>query len=217
VFSFSVLDPEERATIGAENLFARGVTLVPDLILRGTPFGRPGVINVGGTYSNSRYRTLDPSTYLGLFQAGQLGASLAGGGPTATNSWSVYVNGYQSLWVDPCDEKRNWGVFGAGGISDGNPNPIRYSLAGGVGGRSMLPNRKLDSFGVGYYYLGLSDQAKRLAGPIIPLRDEYGVELFYNVALTPWCRLTPNFTVARPAVARLDTTIMTGLRLQLAF
>jgi porin len=217
LFSVTVLDPKERATTGAEDLFNRGVTIVPDLILRGKPFGRPAVLNVGGTYSNSRYRTLDPATYLDLFQAGQLGAALAAGGPTESNSWAVYANGYQSLWVDPCDDKRNWGAFAAGGISDGNPNPIKYSLAGGVGGRSMVPGRTLDTFGVGYYYLGLSDQVKRLARPLVPLRDEYGVELFYNVAVTPWCRLTPNFTVARPAVVGLDTTLMTGLRLQIAF
>lgn len=218
LFSFTVLDPLERATKGAEDLFTRGVTLVPDLVLRGKPFGRPGLLNVGGTYSSSRYRTLDPATYLSLFQVGQLGAALAAGGPTETGSWSVYVNGYQSLWVDPCDEGRNWGVFAAGGISDGNPNPIRYSVAGGVGGRSMLPGRTLDTFGVGYYYLGLSEGLKRVGRPLVrPLRDEYGVELFYNAALTPWCRLTPNFTIARPAISRLDTVLITGLRLQLAF
>jgi porin len=81
----------------------------------------------------------------------------------------------------------------------------------------MVPGRTLDTFGVGYYYLGLSDEVKRLARPIRPLRDEYGVELFYNVAVTPWCRLTPNFTVARSAVVGLDTTLISGVRLQVAF
>ena len=217
LFSFTVVDPEERATKGAEDLFNRGVTLIPDLILRGKPFGRPALLNLGGTYSNAQYRSLDPATYLDLFRAGQLGNSLANGGPTATNSWSLYANGYQSLWVDPSDEKRNWGVFAAGGISDGIANPIRYSLSGGVGGRSMLPGRTLDTFGAGYYYLGLSDQVKQLTRPFRPQRDEYGVELFYNIAVTPWCRLTPNFIVARPSSIGLDATIITGLRLQLAF
>jgi porin len=217
VFTFSVIDPEERATKGAEDLFARGVTLIPDLILKGKPFGKPAMLNLGGTYSNSEYRTLDPATYLNLLRLRELRNSIPNGGPTATDSWSLYANGYQSLWVDPTDEQRNWGVFAAAGISDGNPNPIRYTLSGGVGGRSMLPCRTLDTFGIGYYYLGLSDEVKRLARPFRPLRDEYGAELFYNVAITPWCRLTPNFTVARPSNSAIDTTIMTGLRLQLAF
>jgi porin len=217
LFSMTVLDPEERATAGVENLFNRGVTLIPDLILQGKAFGRPAFLNIGGTYSTASYRTLDPTTYLDLFRAGQLGAALANGGPTVRDSWSIYANGYQALWVDPCDEKRNWGLFAVGGISDGNPNPIHYNFSVGVGGRSMIPGRQLDTFGVGYYYLSLSDQLKRLTRPILPLQDEYGVELFYNLAVTPWCRLTPNLTIARPAENRLDTSIMTGVRLQLAF
>jgi porin len=216
-FSFTVIDPEERATKAAENLFVRGVTLIPDFVLRGKLFGRPALLNIGGTYSNSRYRSLDPTTYLDLLQSGQLLQALANGGPTETNSWSVYINGYQSLWVDPCDEKRNWGIFGAWGISDGNPNPLKYSFSAGIGGRSMLPGRNRDSFGVGYYYLGLSDNVKTLASPFTTLRDEYGVELFYNVALTPWCRLTPNFTVVQPFTAGTETMISTGLRLQVSF
>jgi porin len=129
----------------------------------------------------------------------------------------LYANGYQSIWVDPLDEKRNWGLFAAVGLSDGNPNPIRYSFAGGIGGRSMIPGRTLDTFGVGYFYLGLSDDVKQLARVVRPLRDEFGVEMFYNVAVTPWCRFTPNVTIARPPIGGLDTAIITGVRLQLVF
>ncbi|MCS6977613.1 MAG: hypothetical protein NZM31_11490 [Gemmatales bacterium] len=48
LFTFTVFDPRERATIGLEDLYDRGVVLVPDLILRGKPFGRPaGDIDLG--------------------------------------------------------------------------------------------------------------------------------------------------------------------------
>ena len=81
----------------------------------------------------------------------------------------------------------------------------------------MLASRPLDSFGVGYFYLGLSDQLKNLTRNVKPLRDEYGVELFYNIAVTPWCRLTPNFQVVRPSAVGVDTGILAGLRLQMIF
>jgi porin len=81
----------------------------------------------------------------------------------------------------------------------------------------MIPGRTLDSFGVGYFYLGLSDNYKQLARPFLPQRDEYGMELFYNLAITPWCRLTGDFQVARPSTIGLDTAIITGLRLQVLF
>jgi porin len=218
VFSLSVFDPEERAAKGLENLYARGVTIVPDLILSGKLFGRPATLNLGGTYSNSKYRALDPSAYLNLLRIGQLREAIGAEElPEETGSWSLYANGYQALWVNPCNEKVSWGLFGAVGLSDGNPNPIRYYAAGGIGGRSMIRGRESDSFGVGYYYVGLSDQFKNLTRAIKSQRDEYGVELFYNYAVTPWCRLTPNFQVARPSTVGVDTTLLAGLRLQLIF
>lgn len=218
LFTFTVFDPEERATKGLENLYDRGVVLVPDLVLRGKPFGRPGVLNIGGTYSSADYRSFDPATYLNIISqvlAGNPG--LIGTSPVETGSWSIYTNFYQSLWVDPCDDKRNWGVFGQFGISDGNPNPIRFVANGGVGGRSMIPGRKLDTFGIGYFYLGLSDNFKTLARPFRPQRDEYGVELFYNYAITPWARFTTDLQIARPSTAGLDTAIIPGLRFQILF
>jgi porin len=216
VFTFTVFDPEERATSGLERLYARGVVLVPDLIVRTTLFGRPGTYNFGGTYSNAKYRSFSPAAYLDIPLA-ELRRGGEGEGPQETGSWSVYSNFYQSLWVDPSDEKRTWGVFGQFGLSDGNPNPIRHVANGGIGGRSMIPGRRLDTFGLGFFYLGLSNEFKTLTAPILSQRDEYGVELFYNYAITPWCRLTYDFQVARPSTRALDTAIITGLRLQLNF
>lgn len=218
LFTFTVFDPEERATKGLEDLYARGAVLVPDLVLRGKPFGRPGVLNIGGTYSSASYRSLDPAAYLNIISQVLGGnAGLITASPVRTGSWSVYTNFYQSLWVDENDEKRSWGVFGQFGISDGNPNPVRFVANGGVGGRSMIPRRQLDTFGIGYFYLGLSDNFKTTTQPFKPQRDEYGVELFYNVAVTPWARLTTDLQIARPSTVGLGTVIMPGIRFQLLF
>jgi porin len=121
------------------------------------------------------------------------------------------------LWVDPRDQTRTWGFFGQFGLSDGNPNPVRYVANGGIGGRSMFAGRTLDTFGIGYFYLGLSDDFTTLVSPIIALQDEPGIEVFYNFAVTPWCRLTYDLQVVNPSVTALDTAIITGLRLQTLF
>lgn len=210
VFAVSVLDPEERATIGFEGLYERGVVIVPDFTLRPKPFGLPGLYNFGGTYSNASYRSVDRSAYLFLPNLGVVGGE-------ETGSWSMYSNFYQALWVDPCDESRTWGVFGQFGLSDGNPNPIRYVANGGIAGRSMLPGRDLDTFGVGYFYLGLSSEFKALAAPVLPQRDESGVEVFYNIAVTRWCRLTADLQVARPSTRALSTAIIPGARMEVVF
>ena len=48
-------------------------------------------------------------------------------------------------------------------------------------------------------------------------QNEDGVELFYNMAITPWCRLTADLQVGRPSTRIYDTVILAGLRLQIVF
>jgi porin len=72
-----------------------------------------------------------------------------------TGSWALTFFFDQALWVSPDDPSRVWGVFGNFGISDGNPNPIRWSASVGMSGTSPISGRELDTFGVGYYFLVL--------------------------------------------------------------
>ena len=88
---------------------------------------------------------------------------------------------------------------------------------GGVAGRSLIPGRSLDTFGVGYTFVGTSSAFKSLLAPIRPQQDETGVEFFYNLAITPSCRLTADLQVFRPSTKAFDTVIIPGLRLQIDF
>jgi porin len=210
LLALTVFDPQERATIGLEDLFERGVVLVPNIYVPVKLLGRPGLYNFGATYSNAQYRSTDPEAYEIIPNVGIVGR-------LETGSWSLFANFYQALWVDPCDEKRTWGLFGQFGLSDGNPNAIRCIANGGFAGRSMIAGRTLDTFGIGFFYLGLSESFKALTAPLLPLQDEYGIELFYNLALTPWSRLTIDLQVAEPSARTLDTVVVPGLRLMLNF
>jgi porin len=49
------------------------------------------------------------------------------------------------------------------------------------------------------------------------LRDEWGVEAYYNVALTPWLLLTPDVQVIGPASRGVATATVVGLRGQVVF
>lgn len=209
LFSLTFMDPRERATTGLQDLYSDGGVIMPDLILHGDFLGRPSTINLGGTYSNAIYTSVDPASYLILptgIVAGQ-----------ETGSWSLYANAYHALWVDPRFENRHWGVFGQFGLSDGNPNPIRFVANGGIAGRSMLHDRHRDTFGVAFFYLGLSDSFKSLTAPVSPQQDEMGGELFYNIAVTPWCRWTADLQVAQPSTQAFNTVIIPGMRMEVAF
>lgn len=210
VATITAFDPRERSTIGLQDPYDRGVVIMPDFIIRLKPFGLPGMYNLGGIYSNAQYQSVDRSSYLILPDIGVVGG-------VENGSWALYANFFQALWVDSCDEDRAWGVFGQFGISDGNPNPLSYVANGGIAGRSMLPHRELDTFGVGFFYLGLSSNFKDLAAGTLPQQDEYGVELFYNMALTPWCRVTTDLQVARPSTQGIDTAVIPGVRMSMMF
>jgi shikimate kinase len=130
-------------------------------------------------------------------------------------SWWITYLFDQALWVDPTDQTRSWGVFGNAGISDGKPNPIHWSAIFGIGGSSPIPNRKLDTFGIAYYYLRFSDSFESLAPPF--LRDEHGLELFYNVAVTPWFHVTADLQVITPTLELAKTSLVLGLRAKIDF
>ena len=91
-------------------------------------------------------------------------------------------------------------MFGRFGASDGNPNPMHYFYSLGLGGKGVIPNRANDRYGFGFYYI--DNKSPKLQGVFRStklLRDEYGFEWFYNIAITPWLQLTPDLQVVRGA------------------
>ena len=57
----------------------------------------------------------------------------------------------------------------------------------------------------------------RFAGASVPVdRPIDSVELFYNLAITPWARLTADLQVAEPSTRKFDTVIIPGSRLQVS-
>lgn len=214
VASLTVYDTNNDTTTSGFNvLFDNGAILYPTVSLPTKFFGLPGHQSVWGAYSSGRYAILSPES-LNLIPPVLQGSprkSLVHG------SWWVTYLFDQALWVDPTNPTRSWGVFGNVGISDGNPNPIHWSAIVGLGGSSPIPTRELDTFGVAYYYLGFSDGFKNVAPALVPLRDERGLELFYNVAVTPWCHVTTDLQVITPVLERAETSLVLGLRAKIDF
>ena len=129
-------------------------------------------------------------------------------------SWNVRCNFDQYLVVDPCDPTRGWGIFGRAGISDGNPNPLKWIVSCGIGGNSPLRGREADRFGIGWYY-GAANQNS--APSSIPTMEPAS-RLFYNIAVTPWFQLTPDLQILDGGShANTDTAVIVGLRANLVF
>ncbi len=211
VFSFSVFDTNNTPTTsGFNSFFNNGVTIVPQLNIPTLFFGLPGHQGISGTYSSGRFTNIEPSSFINPI----LGLPPA---PLKTGSWSLAYNFDQALYVAPDNPKQSWGTFGNLGLADTNPSPFRWFANIGLGGSSLLPGRKMDTFGVGYFYLALNDSLKQLAPRLFPLRNEQGVEVFYNAAITPWFHLSPDLQVVLPSQVRAQSLLSVGLRAKIDF
>jgi porin len=212
VFSACLYDTNDSPTTsGFDTFFDNGVTVLAELSLATKFFDLPGHQGIGGTYSNGKYTDLTPSSYLDPIEGLVIMPTLK------TGSWCLAYNFDQALYVSPEDAQRMWGVFGNLGIADSNPSPVRWFATAGISGASQIPGRKADTFGVAYFYLGVSQPLKDLAPILLPLRDEDGVELYYNVVVTPWCQITPDVQVITPFRDRADTALLFGLRANVEF
>jgi porin len=215
-FTFLVRDPNDHATTAdLDELFAHGALLTGTLRLPVAPFGVSGTQVIGGNWSSRHYTSVDPSSWVNVPGQGLVATEESG-------SWAVYYNFDQYLWMDSRNANTWVGVFGMSGLSDGNPNPIRWNATIGLGAGGLIPGREHDTLGLGYFHIGISDDFKQLlsaspAPPGLAQRDEQGVELYYNAAITPWCHLSADLQIVTPSTKDLDTTVLVGGRLKIDF
>jgi porin len=169
-------------------------------------FGMAGKQVIGGFYGTGRFSDLDPASFVSL-PAGVVT-------PKETGTWTILWNMEQRLWTDAGDSDRGIGLYIQNGIGDGNPNPVRWFSSVDICGNSVLPGRGGDTFGGGFYYLGPSGVAK---GAFPGLRNEQGVELFYNARVGRGCHLTPDLQIVNPGLGSFDAAIVYGVRFKVDF
>lgn len=216
IVSFLVLSATGKAsTDGFDDL--HGAVFSGEGRVRTNFLERTGHQLLGALYSNKQYTSIDQR--LGFVIDNRALAKRDG-------TWAVYYNFDQFLYETDKTAGRGIGLFGRFGASEGNPNPVQYFYSAGVGGKGLIAGRGDDQLGLGYYYSSINNPT--LQHPFFRrsfLRDEWGFEAFYNVALTPWLLVTPDIQVIGPSQKRqitgllarqyIGTATVLGLRVQL--
>ena len=228
VVNLMVLQTTAKAsTSGFSDLHSNQLTFNGEARVRTGFFGLTGHQLIGGGYSDKTFTSLNQD--LRLIIQNQI--------EQKDGTWCIYYNFDQYLYEIKKGSDQGIGIFGRVGVSDGNPNPIHLFFSLGVGGKGVVRGRPLDQFGIGAYYGDVSNP--KLTSPFGTrefLRDGYGFEAYYNIAITPWLKLTPDIQVIRPGeknvltIGRnsfglpvivvgkeIDTATVLGLRLQMIF
>ncbi|MGE5202937.1 MAG: carbohydrate porin [Acidobacteriota bacterium] len=255
ILSAMAMDPSGTPlNNNVESAFDNGVMILGNGALTIKPWGLVGHQNLGFSWSNKERFSLnqDPSNIARLLaeerfpRLGNLGPVLKDiltrffpglAVPTqpanrVNSTWSVSYTFDQYLWQPEGDSKHGVGVFFSFGVSDGNPNPVKYALLAGVGGKGMVPGRDDDSFGIGYARTQYSSAFVPFLREQLNLglQHEDAVEMYYNAAVTKWLSATADLQIVDsalnktldtsgtlPHLTNIGTAVVLGLRLRARF
>ncbi|MCM3873054.1 MAG: carbohydrate porin [Pyrinomonadaceae bacterium] len=118
--------------------------------------------------------------------------------------------------------QKGWlGFFHGVSFADKATSPITTFLNLGVGGNGLFKSRQRDEFGINYAFTDLSKVLKDnldlvTQGGRRP-RAEHQLEIFYNLHITPWLRLTGDLQIIRPTRDNVTTAVVPGARMEVIF
>ena len=230
IVTLSLVSSTGNPTVsGFGDLNGDNLTVAAEGRVRTNFFGFTGHQLFGTSFSNGKFTSIDQRLDRDVIADRDLQGK--------KGSWNIYYNFDQYLYEPKKGVDQGIGIFMRLGTSDGNPNFMKFFSSFGMGGKGMFEGRPNDKFGIGYYFINVNNPT--INGPIQNrkfLRNESGLEAFYNVAITPWLMLTPDLQVLTGAqkdtvalvqgplgvLPRIDkksigTTTVLGLRLQLVF
>ena len=201
------LDPDgEPDEVHFDDAFDRGTVLAAELQLAIEPFGLQGHQLFGTTWSDRNYTLLSQDIRILLLEYFMTGGVTP---DVKDNSWSFYYNFDQFIYTESDDPEQGVGLFGRFGFADHETSPIDQFYSIGIGGQGILSGRDKDTFGLGYFYTKLSED---LPNPFHLLDDSQGCELFYNIEITPWIHITPDFQIINPSLSTAETAYVAGMR-----
>jgi porin len=213
-FSIAVIDPNDHTLDpGLDNLFGDGVTFYPAVNFPVKYFGKSAKHTISGAVTTKKYTPFDA-----IRQVVIPGPPVNPVEPQR-GSWSISYAFRQ--YIVERGHRDGWGFFGQASVADKATSPITRFFDVGIGGNGLIKSRRNDEFGVAYAYTDLSrvlkDNIDLLTIGNRRLRVEHQFEVFYNLHLTPWLRLTGDLQIVRPTRSIADTAVIPGGRLVMLF
>ena len=204
-WSILVFDPNDRTTdYFPGDLFADGVNASVTGAHDATLGGRKTTYAVTANYSTAEgtdFSALPPNLTTS----------------TKQGSYNVALQFTHDLQESSERPDASWGFYLKAAIADGNPNYVKASVIGVLGGRALFFGRPQDSFGLGAFYYDLSDELQDSQAPSVDFHNEAAVETFYTFGVLQWLQVSANVQYIDPAKGTNDNALVPALRTQIRF
>ena len=222
------VDPNTQADNFAKDAFD-GVDLFLTAVASYKIAGLPGQFSPSLTWSNkpkidlaSPFGTLTSLSQVNQAVGVLVGSGLTNGLPINFNSdsWFAIANVSQYLYVKETAEStalklksgqplNGIGVFARVGYAPADSNTVATDASVALIAHGILDTRQYDSFGFGFYWNRISGDLKNditlLTAGMASAKNEAGIEVFYDYAITPAIRLIPSYQhVWNPLIAQVS-------------
>jgi len=176
----------------------------------GDPHDKIGHFTITGYGSTKDQASNDPIDFI----------DIPGQGIVSTERkkpWGVSAFVYQEFWHAEGNPNRKANFVIAGSAGPDNPQFAHWSVFANVEAFGPMASRPHDRMGVSGWYSGLSNNFIDLVSPEVDLRDTWGFELYYNIAINKWLHLTPDIQFVQNEREADDFAIIPGVRLVMDF
>jgi hypothetical protein len=131
--------------------------------------------------------------------------------------WDIALYISQVLWQAEDDSSRKATILIGGTVGPDEPQFAQYNFFTSVEAYGPMSSRPQDRMGVSFWYNWLSNDYKELVRPIADLRDFYGFEIYYNIAVNKWLHITPDLQFIQNEWKGDDLAIVPGIRAVIDF
>jgi len=131
--------------------------------------------------------------------------------------WDIALYLSQVHWQAEGEPDRKATILIGGTVGPDDPQFAQYNFFTSVEAFGPMASRPHDRMGVSFWYNWLANNYKQLVRPVVNLRDFYGFEVYYNIALNKWLHLTPDLQVIKNERNGDDFAIVPGIRAVIDF
>ncbi|MBT3070049.1 carbohydrate porin [Rhodomicrobium sp. Az07] len=167
-----------------------------------------GITSLPGTIKFGSWQHTEDSSYFPVYNTNRF-----------DSNYGFYASIDQQIYALPTDPTKGINAFARIAGAPSNRNAVDFYLDGGVVFSGFIPSRPDDSFGAGFAYAQISEDALDAPGSEFDRKYESIVEVFYKAQIVPGLSIQPDLQYMWNPAANSDNenAIYGGVRISVAY